>query len=339
MAPARSSSTTTPFLAPEVEAELKRLGLTWKMEAQYDLRTIAGRAQVRDIKNLAPKANVASYAVQMGEKPFPAIVLSSDGYVIDGNTRIAARAKRKEHFCSAAVLDLGYHHATPTQKAELHALAATLNQLGAERLKPNEVRRIIEDLLDLDWSNENIARSVGASPSTASQVRRERAGRDRLASLGLDPNDFDESSTRVLGSPDAMSLNDAPFKALAELTLDAGFKTKEVQEVARAMKALGADKLALDHVAKFRKDQASRIKQHRLTGKGKPPMASQVRRSLGIVVKNNPADLVEVNPTAMDSYRDLLDKAINVLSRTMDMQDARIEARDEELKAEEKVDA
>jgi ParB-like chromosome segregation protein Spo0J len=261
----------------------------------------------------------------MATTAFPPILVTTDKFIVDGNTRVAACQKRKDNFFPAAVLEASYAHASDQERAQIHALAATLNQKGGQRIKPSEMRKVTEDLLDLGWNADNVSRAIGASVSTISQVRREREGFKRLEHLGFDPSQFDQSSHRVLGSVDAMALNDEPYRQLAKLTLDAGLQIKEVIELARAMKATGSDQAGIEVARKLREEQASRIRARALTGKGKPPPSSLVKRALGLVLKYRPTEIVEHNEAAMRAYRDVLDKAVEILSETIELQDEAID--------------
>ena len=92
------------------EVEIERVGFVYTEEAQYDLTGLneAKRVQVRDLAHYAPKENVGRYAVQMSQSAFPPIVVTKDGYLIDGNTRVAARRVRKEMFTPAFVVDVDF---------------------------------------------------------------------------------------------------------------------------------------------------------------------------------------------------------------------------------------
>ena len=88
-----------------VTAEIERLGLSYHEDQNFDLNRLSKdrRVQVRDSDHYAPPERVEEYANQMAQTIFPPIVVTSDDYLIDGATREAAYAIRKQRFVPAYV--------------------------------------------------------------------------------------------------------------------------------------------------------------------------------------------------------------------------------------------
>lgn len=298
-------------------AEIERLGFKWHEEAQYDLTQLSRdrRVQVRESKNVAPKDNVAQYAAQMDEVVFPPILVTADGYTVDGNTRYEARMLRKDKFSPAIILDLNYVGNTEKVKAEIRALAATLNQKGAQRLNAAEVRALVRDFALLNWKPEQIARAVGATGQTVAQVKRELAAEEKLTRVGLKTDDIKGASLRALGAEKVVSLNDVPFKELASLAADAGFNAAEISDTAKQMRSLAADDKAIEHVKGLRKEMGARIREHALTGAGRPPVSRQLRQHLGFINKfeTSVSNLLESSPQNQQQTIEALEKAMKVL--------------------------
>lgn len=315
----------TPHEFQKIIEEIDRLGIEWTEEAQYDLSKLSKdrRVQVRDAANLAPKEMVTQYIAQMEVSKFPPIVVTLDGWTVDGNTRVEARQARKEKFHPALILQTEYHSAGEKRQAELRALGATLNQGGSQRLTGAEVRRMVADLLALNWKAEHIARSIGASNQQITQVKREIAATKKLEKVGLDPKKYKDASLRALGADKAVNINDVPFKELASLAADAGFTSGEISSTATDMRALSSDQLAIDHVQKLRSASEQRIREHALTGNGGPPASRQLRQHLGFVVKfaGKEEELLEAFGKGAE-HAEAIDKAINVLTKLRDMQKA-----------------
>lgn len=309
----------------KVLVEIERLNFDYHEVSQYDLANLSTerRVQVREINHYAPRENVDQYAIQMGESVFPPVVVTNDGWIIDGNTRVGARLKRKEKFTPAIIVDVDWAAANPKQRDMLYALAATLNAQGGQRLTSKETRSIAERLINLGWKSEQIGRAIGLKSSGVTAVKQELEAVAKLNRVGLDFNGAAKgASLRALGNKDVVSLNDVPFKELAELAVDAGFNAGEIRSAAKTAKEAGSDEGALTHIRTLRMENNDRIAEHKLTGHGKPPMSRQLRQHLGFVTKfsSREQELLETDSAVSAQHVDVLDKAIAVLNEVRRLQ-------------------
>ena len=319
--PTTSTLQTKPTAVPEIE----RLGFGWTEVADYDLTRLSPerRVQVREFAHYAPKESVQRYAIQMGEVAFPPIVVTSDGWIVDGNTRVGAKLLRKEKFSPAVVLDVAWEKANEKSKAELVALAATLNQTNGVPLTAKESREVAAKLVSLGWKTEQIGRAIGAKPSTVTQVKREIAAAAKLQRVGLDPNgSIGGTSLRALGAEKVVDLNDVPFKELATLAADAGFNAGEIGTTAKELREIGSDTGAVDRIQALRVEMGDRIKERELTGVGKPPTSRQLRQHLGFVTKfvGREQELLETDPNVNAMHVEALTVSIAVLTEVLRMQ-------------------
>jgi hypothetical protein len=310
--------------------EIERLGFDWHEEAQFDLALLSKdrRVQVREVEHYAPKAQVAQYAVQMGQTPFPPIIVSKNNWLVDGNTREEARVMRKEKYTAAIIIDADFTGKGGKVDARFHALAATLNQTGGQRLTPAEAKAAAKKILSVEgWKPEQISRAVGIKGSLVSQVKRELAAEGKFAKVGFNGK-LSPVVVRAFGSDLLTGLNDVPFKKLAELAVDANLGAKEVTDIAKEMKATGSDAGMIGHVDAKRAEMVERIKEHALLGNGKPAPSSMLRRSLGMVVKYlaTPSSLVEYSPAAMQDHFNAVKAAVDVLQRVLELQEEAINA-------------
>jgi hypothetical protein len=319
-----TSAPETQSNGSEAIVEIERLNFRYHEVAQYDLTQLSTdrRVQVRETKHYAPQETVGQYAIQMGRKPFPPIVVTSDGWIVDGNTRVDARKVRKEGFCTAIVLDVKYIDTTDAKRDLLHALAATLNQQGSLRLTSKEVRNVAERLVRLGWKSEEIGRAIGLQSSGVTAVKREIDAVAKLKKVGLDDVETRAASLRALGNATVVSLNDLPFKELAELAVDAGFNATEITTTAKAVKESGSDEAGIEMIHALRKENGDRIAEHKLTGSGKPALARQLRQRLGFITKfaGRERELLETNPEAKAAYVEALEQAIAVLGEALQQQ-------------------
>lgn len=305
--------------------EIERLNFGYAEVSQYDLDNLSvdRRVQVRDSKHYAPSDNVNQFAIQMGESVFPPIVVTSDGWIVDGNTRVAARLKRKEKFTPAIILDVNYTTGSPKQQNMLFGLAATLNAQGGERLTSKETREVAERLINLGWKTDQIGRAIGLKASGVTAVKQELAAVEKMVRVGLSVNGAAGTAPlRALGVGPAIDLNDVPFKELAELSLDAGFNVAEIKAAAKAAKDAGSDEAAIGLIRAQRVENGDRIAEKKLTGKGKPPMARQLRQHLGFVTKfaGREQELVETDPANAAAHITALDAALKVLAEARRIQ-------------------
>lgn len=315
---------------PIAVQEIERFGFTWTLVAEFDLTRLdlARRVQVRDSTHYAPKHMVERFAVQMGETAFPPIVITSDDWLVDGNTRTEARMKRGDRFCPAYVIDIevGNKRTTAKDKLNLTALAATLNSNGGQPLDKNEARASVRAMIQLHWKLDEIARVLGITSNTVTLVRAELAAEDKLGRVGLGTGTtLRPASLRALGKAPVLALNDVPFKELAELTADAGLNAQEVLDVAKEAKGTGSDAGALEVIRTLRSSSDKRILEHRRTGGGKPPLARQIKQHLGFITKfeaSQAEDLVESSEVAAAEYLSELRKAVEVLSAVLRLQES-----------------
>lgn len=319
-----ASTTTTVRAKSAAEVEIERLGFGYAEVGDFDLTRLSPdrRVQVRDASHYAPKESVERYAVQMGEVAFPPIVITADDWIVDGNTRVGAKLRRKEKFTAALVLDVAFEHGTNKQRTELYGLAATLNSLNGVPLTAKEIREVAPKFIALGWRTEQIGRAIGLSPAGVTAVKKEIDATAKLRRVGLDPEGIRGASLRALGSQVVLALNDVPFRELASLATAAGLNASEITETAKEAKATGSDSEALETIQKLRAELGGRIRERELTGVGKPPVSRQLRQHLGFVTKfaGREHELLETDPKVNETHVVALTTAIDVLKAVLAIQ-------------------
>lgn len=323
-----STAPATPTIDAKSITEIERLGFTYRVEPQFDLDQLdpSRRVQVRETNHYAPREAVERYSVQMQFSQFPAVIVTADDWIVDGNTRVGASQLRKQKFFPAIVLDAKFKGGGAKQEGELYALAATLNATNGEPLTRREIRAVTQKFVALGWKADQIARAVGIKTNTVTAVGKEIRASAKLRRVGMDPNgSLKGASLRALGSGDAVTLNDIPFRDLAQLAADAGLNMGEISTIAKEVKALGADTLATDRLQEKRAEMADRIREQELTGRAKPPLSARLRQSLGAVVKYKdhegyPEVLLETNPDAYAKHVTALQESIEVLTKVLERQ-------------------
>lgn len=305
--------------------EIERLGFTYEEVADYDLTQLSvdRRVQVREVNHYAPKDTVERFAIQMGEVAFPPIVVTSDAWIVDGNTRVGAKQKRKEKFAPALVLEVVWNNATERQKDDLHVLAATLNAMNGLPLTSKETRVVAAKFIERGYKPEQIARAIGLKPASIAAVKREIDAAAKLERVGLDANgSLKGASLRALGAKDPLNLNDVPFKELAKLAADAGLNASEIVSAAKEARKTGSDTGAIEFLEKERQEHADRIREKELTGGSRPPMSRQLRQHLGFVTKfaGREHELIETDPKVSATHIEAIQSSIDVLSTLLQRQ-------------------
>lgn len=312
---------------PQQVAELELQGFKYAEVAQFDLDRLAldRRIQVRETRNLSPQSLVQQYSIQLKQSVFPPIIVSADDWIADGNTRIRAARLAKLRFFPAIVIRENYGDASPKDQLRFEVLAATLNNQSGQRQSPKELRELVQKLVAENYRVEQIARIAAAKSSLINQVRYEVAAHDRLAHVGLQNGSVRAMgvSLRALGRPIVVALNDAPFKAIAELTMDAGLNAREIFDFAKQVKSTGSDASGLKLLAELREEFSDRIAKHRReAGPSKPPEARMLRQHLGFIHKfeSEAGALVETNPSSVQAHSAAIERAVAILQHVLELQ-------------------
>ena len=274
-----------PASANQFIREIERVGLKYQFVPLYDLTQLdkSRRVQVRESDHYAPATNVRQYAEAMrGGAEFPPIVVSSDAYIIDANTRIEAAKVIRQPTLPALVITAPFETGSAETKAKYRALAATLNQLGGQRLTTAEAKDAAIVLLELGWTIANISRALGLSQQIANRLKKEAAARARMGQLGIIPPKAEYLA--ICGATALLNLNDEPYRRMVLLIADANLSHREAMEITNRLAKAGSDAAALDILTQYRASLEERIRIHALTGNGKPSQAAIFRRALGQIL-------------------------------------------------------
>jgi len=306
--------------------EMDRLGLTYRLEPQFDLDSLdiaTRRIQVRENDHVAPKDTVRRFSIQMGQTEFPPIIVTADCWVVDGNTRKEAKRLRDEKFHPAFVLDIVHATASAHELNLLWILGATLNAANGLPLTAAERRKSVEAMISENWKGEQIARALGVNQGVITKIRRELEAQAKMQRLRI-PVDKSMSMAglRALGTPDVLALNDKPYTDLTVLARDAGLGFNEIREIAKEMRDTGSDAGALEVATAKRVELRDRITSTHLTGFSRPPASAILRARLayatGFIGREH--ELVERNDEIIEKHLALIDQTIAVLTRVKELQ-------------------
>lgn len=312
-------------------AEIEHFGFTYSEDAQFDLTKLSKdrRVQVREHVHYAPTSNVLQYSVQMKSNAFPAIVVTRNGYTVDGNTRIGACEKNGLQLFPAIIIDADYHAGDEKIDARIIAIAAAMNMKGGERLTTTEMRVAVHKLVEAGMRSDLITRVLGVKNSVIQAVKAEQAAVNKFAKIGFaNIKGLQPAVMRYFGTEKLINLNDKPAKLLADLAVQANLNVNEVRDLVTAMFASGSEAAMVKIISDARGSMSARIEEHRIHGTGKPAVSAQLRRVLGLVTKyeSDIVKLVERSPKAMQEHLALIEKTIEILGEVIESQRAMINA-------------
>jgi hypothetical protein len=285
------------------------------------------RIQIRVDKHVAPAKEVNRYASMMknGDK-FPPLILTQDGWLVDGATRGGAAKKNKFPHVQALILDEDYAEAPESVKQRLTGLGAAFNLRNGKGIDRAEVRNAVEFIgKNPNYNSTSIAALLGCTESTVRAILLEKRARDRADKLGISLNgELPASIMRTIGASEA-SINDDPFRELLRLVADSGMPQKDLAVLIKNIKAAKSDAGAMKILQAEREARKQQIAERKATGgRMKPAFASQLRQHLGFVTRfmDKPENLVEHSPNLWNDHLRIVENAILILQQTAQKQTA-----------------
>ena len=254
----------------------------------------------------------------------PPIVVTKDGHLIDGSTRVTAAIRAKRPTIHTIVLDVRYEDASDDERHRLWSLGAAFNARHGKGINRDELRRAVSEIGDdPTYSAVRIASLIGVTERVVQTLLHEKTARDRAEELGLHVNgSINAPRLRILGRQSA-KLNDEPFKAIFALVEDTGMSVGEIRDLSKRVIDAKADDGALVEITQEREARKAQIATYRASGKAVPPVAAKVRQRIGFILgyEDNPQDMLEHNPALAADYRSSIERSIKVLQTVLDAQE------------------
>ena len=284
------------------------------MISSIPLPTLGRKVQIREEKHYIPRAMVMQIASAMArQEKFAPVVVTADGYLVDGNTRTAAARHNKQPFIQALIIQDKYEGATDKVARRLRLLGAAFNARHGKGIDREEIRKAVEVIgEDPTYDGTRIAALIGVTDATVKSMLSEMRARQRAESVGIHLNgSVTATPLRVLGQA-SEKLNDDPFAAVASLAQDTGMSGPELRDVIKQMHEAKSDDGAVAVVEEHRTARREQIAEYRASGKSKPPPAAKLRQRLGFILEfeKNPRDLAELNPEVVAKHREA-DRALH----------------------------
>ena len=318
--------TALPPEAQDFWQKLERLGFTdMRYRESVALPDPYGGIQVRNSEEIAPTAKVNRYVelLQAGSPP-PPVVVTSDGYQIDGRTRNLAKrkvTKKGENPAHSAIVLTENFNGASTATMNKFKIAATRLNLHGENMSDRDIETVIRDVYTDDMSQTDLARMLGVSPSTVKFVVNADKARQRIEKLNESLPANRQTDTGSLNKTVLYQLetkgkymDDKPFAELAEVSVKAGLTGPEVTSLTRELNELrDRDRQLelLDGVRDQRKLQIDGVVK-------KNSLAVQSMRNLAWFDKyeNDPTAILETGSrAAKGAQRDKIWKTIGTLRK------------------------
>jgi hypothetical protein len=207
-----------------------------KLDANYD------ESQVREIKHRAPQENVNEYAIQMRAGAlFPPMVATHNRRLIDGNTRKGA--------CDVNSIETFPVYLVKLPQASYGPMiGAALNQMGGKRLTDEEAFLAAETMIRNGHADEAISRTIGKSPQSVRNYRRQTRYKDAAERTGVGEVKITATAQRALAD---IKL-DEPFKEAVQLASTAKLSPRDVQEMVDKIEETRSETQALEVIQEIR---------------------------------------------------------------------------------------
>lgn len=311
---------------------VENLGFPWAFDYDYPTPpNTERRVQIRDDAHYAPKDQVIRYAASMkrGEK-FAPIVVTKDGFLVDGNTRVEASIRNSFPTLHAIVIDENWDGASEGVKSRLHVLGAAFNVRNGKGIDRREIAAAVRALAaDDSYDSARIATLLGVTDRMAQDIIAEKRARDRAEREGVDLNgSIPTTQLRQMGKSSS-KLNRAPFMELLRLVQDAGLSTGDLSDLigrVHGAQQSGSDDDALRLIEAERAARREQIQEFRARGKAKPAQATMLRQRLGFLLgfEEAPSKLVEHSPSLAGKHMQMIDLSIRLLQRVRTAQESAV---------------
>lgn len=191
-----------------IEQLLDSWQLSYELEANYPIGKVKLNegVQIRLKDHRAPSTAIDEYVTHLRHGAiFPPIVVTTNGFLVDGNTRVAACQKLERKTFPAYKVKFQI-------LGQAKMLGAALNQMGGYRLTEEEIVVAAEAYMREGYKDEAIARALGKSMSHIRNVRRDRLFREAAQRTGVAEIEIPKPVRMHL----AGIQHDEPFRAAVE---------------------------------------------------------------------------------------------------------------------------
>jgi hypothetical protein len=262
-----------------------------------------GGIQVRDAKFLAPPFEVAKYAADMANgDTFPPVIITRDGFPVDGNTRVQAYLKAGIKTITAFRLHVDFATATPSQVKDLEELGTGMNGKNGKGMHKGNVENLVMRWYAPGDNPKTLAAKIHFPEASVRRIFKIQEGRKWLARISVtDEDQWLKGGHYELFAGWKEKMTDVVLANLVKLACDARFTIAEAANLGQKVIELTSEVAKLDLI-----DSEDRANEDRKKGlSGKPSHAGQFRQALGHITsyRDNPVLGVERGNDAEDRQR------------------------------------
>jgi hypothetical protein len=175
-------------------------------------------------------------------------------------------------------------------------------------------------LINEGATTERIAQQLSVPSSRVNDLRAVMKAESRLNEYGLAGNGFKEIHMKQLGRLDLLA---KPFTEFANLSRDAGLSAGDMKNLAKRVKDKPSEEEQVALLGDERKALSDQIKQHKLTGNGKPPAARRAKQSLSQFLS-----VTKESDISVERAPERMEEQLQVLRRSAERIEALIEAQE-----------
>lgn len=299
---------------------VERFGFAWVVDTDYPTPPDpkSNRLQIRDEKHYTPQAEVNRYATAMRDgHRFPPIVISADGLLVDGNTRVQAALQNKFPTLETVILRDPWATASAEVQSRMRLLGAAGNIKNGRGIDKAEIAKAVGVYAERgDLDGARISKLLGVTRSLVDSILAEQRARTRAERFGINLNG--STPATVLRRLGQATLNDEPFRALLSLIVESGMSSPEVQAILKQIKDSPErnDDAFLAIITAERTSREDQIRDYRFRGKAKPPASAKLRQSLGFLLgQDDPTVMVERNPLLVADHLATVERAVRALEQ------------------------
>jgi hypothetical protein len=233
---------------------------------------------------------------------FPPIIITRDGYPVDGNTRLKAYLELGVKTITVFRLHVDFATATDAQLRDLEELGTGMNGKNGEGMNKGNIERLVMRWYTPGDTPRTLAAKIHFPEASVRRIFKIQEGRRWLARIGV----ADEDSRLKGGHYELFSgwnekMTDVILANVATLARDAKFTIPETAALGQRVIELTSEVAKLDLL-----ESENRANEERKAGvSGKPSPAGQFRQALGHITawKDNPTGGVENGVSAEDRAR------------------------------------
>ena len=160
-------------------------------------RTVQFRSELTS-RTKASKARRFAQSMKDGDK-FPPMVVTADGWVLDGLHRRDAMELRKITSSGVIRIERNYEGAPVALQDQFAMMAAKLNQRNGDRMTVKEMEDLIASLSGHNMPGD-IARLAGVSVATVKDIMSANKARNKARDMGLETSHISRTALKSVGT-------------------------------------------------------------------------------------------------------------------------------------------